>query len=216
MTPTPSVTSAVLPETLPILPLSGVVLLPRGHLPLNIFEPRYLALVEDALGQGRLIGLVQPSAIGPIPPLYKVGCAGRITSFSETEDGRFLLNVLGVCRFRVDKELPEKRGYRRVTSLWDDFLADMGPAENPDFDRTRLLAILRRFMQTQGLTADWDSVQAATGDELISMLCMATPLQANEKQALLEAPSLQKRAEMLMTLLEMSFLQQNPEDGARH
>lgn len=114
------------------MPLSGMLLLPRGRLPLNIYEPRYIAMVEDALGQGRLVGIIQPSLPedkAPVPPLYQVGCAGRIVSFSETDDGRFLINLHGVCRFSVEDELPQIRGYRRVKPEWKNFLSDIGPVE---------------------------------------------------------------------------------------
>jgi len=216
----PEITTAVLPEALPVFPLSGVVLMPRGKLPLNIFERRYLSLVEDALGKGRMIGLVQPSGEGgetvSPPALYQVGCAGRITSFSETDDGRFLINLLGVCRFRVEKELPVTNGYRVVKPDWESYLADMGPFENPDYDRDRLVNVLRTYFKTHGVMADWQVVQNTASEELLSSLAMVCPLPPNEKQALLEAPSLHARAELLISLLEMACLRQNDDEGARH
>lgn len=214
----PALSPSLLPELLPIFPLSGVVLLPHGKLPLNIFEARYLSLVEEALGKGRMIGLIQPSDEGTDshPSLYQVGCAGRIISFSETDDGRFLINLLGVCRFRVAKELPERRGYRIVKPDWEDFLADMGPFENPDYDRDRLTNILRTYFKTHGVMADWGVVQNTASEELVSSLAMICPLPPNEKQALLEAPSLHARAELLISLLEMACLHQDEGEVFRH
>lgn len=206
-----------LPDALPVFPLDGIILLPHGRLPLNIFEPRYVGLIEDALGRGRLVGIVQPSDEDGSPqPLYQVGCAGRIVSFAETEDGRFLVHLLGVCRFRIGQELPEAKGYRRVKPLWDDFLADMRPLETPDYDRERLMGVLRNYFKIQGVSADWGALQSAVGEELMSSLAMVCPLPNNEKQALLEAPSLKARAELLITLLEMACLRQSADEGAKH
>ncbi len=218
--PTPIATPpSALPDILPVLPLSGVLLLPRGRLPLNIFEPRYISLVEDALGQGRLIGIIQPSTPEdktPVPPLYQVGCAGRITSFNETDDGRFLINLYGVCRFSVLDELPLHRGYRRVKPDWQKYIADVGPLEEAPFDRTRLLGILRHYFKANGIGADWNAVQNTTGEMLISSLAMICPLEPSEKQALVEAPDLPSRAKLLTTLLEMACLPQQDPDSAKH
>ncbi len=214
----PAILSSILPENLPVFPLQGAVLFPRGHLPLNIFEPRYLSMIEDALGQGRMIGLAQPTSEGVDPaPLYKVGCLGRLVSFAETDDGRYLVDLLGVCRFKIAEELPETRGYRRVRPVWDDFLADMGPPETPDFDHGRLVTALQTFLKIQGLATDWALMQNAVGEEMLSMLAMACPLLPNEKQALLEAPSVRARADLLTTLLEMACLRQEGDgEGLRH
>ncbi len=212
--------SAALPSSLPIFPLSGALLLPRGRLPLNIFEPRYLAMVEDALGSGRLIGMVQPSGgenAELVPPVYQVGCAGRITSFTETEDGRFLINLLGLCRFRIAEELPMERGYRRAKPDWEKFLGDLDQGVDPDIDRDKLMHVLRGYFKLQGITADWNAVQNTPNDTLISSLAMICPLAANEKQALLEAPDLHERAELLMALLEMASMPQAEiETAAKH
>src|SRR5580698_5813033 len=131
----PAFAPSALPDVLPIFPLSGVLLLPRGRLPLNIFEPRYLAMIEGALANGRLVGMVQPSAADsqePLPPIYHIGCAGRITSFTETEDGRFLISLTGICRFTITEELPIEHGYRRVKPDWEGFLSDIGPAQDAE------------------------------------------------------------------------------------
>ena len=218
---TPNITPSALPETLPIFPLAGVLLLPRGRLPLNIFEPRYLAMIEAALGQGRLIGMVQPSAADtnePLPPIYHIGCAGRITSFTETEDGRFLINLTGICRFRITEELPLEHGFRRVKPDWEKYLSDIGPAEEAEIDREKLLGVLRGYFKMHGIAADWNAVQNTNNETLISSLAMICPLAANEKQALLEAPDLHKRGELLMALLEMASMPQavEVEGAARH
>src|SRR5436305_10701217 len=149
-----------LPLILPIFPLTGVLLLPRGRLPLNIFEPRYLAMTRDALAGERLIGMVQPSdpsASGSNPPVYPTGCAGRITSFSETEDGRFLITLTGTCRFRIREELPLLEGYRRIVPEWDEFIRDLESAPEPGFDRERLLRGLKTYFQQHQISADWDA-----------------------------------------------------------
>src|SRR6201997_1407718 len=150
-----------LPGILPIFPLSGVLLLPRGRLPLNIFEPRYLAMTRDALAGDRLIGMVQPSDpadLGRNPPVYPTGCAGRITSFSEAEDGRFLITLTGTSRFRIREELPLLEGYRRIVPDWQEFAQDVEGEEMPDFDRERLMRGLRAYFQQHQISADWDSI----------------------------------------------------------
>lgn len=216
-----SFTVAALPEVLPIFPLSSVVLLPHGRLPLNIFEPRYLSMIEDVLGQGRLIGMVQPNVPEGMeiqtPPFYKVGCAGRITSFTETEDGRFLIGLTGVCRFTVIDELPLDKLYRRARVDWTNFLTDLDAQDDNDIDRKRLMPVLQNYFKSQGIAADWNAVQNTPNDMLIASLVMMCPLAANEKQALLEAPDLRTRADMLASLLEMALMPQGEaETGVRH
>ncbi|MGE3622314.1 MAG: LON peptidase substrate-binding domain-containing protein [Bdellovibrionales bacterium] len=215
-----AITPSALPEILPIFPLSGVLLLPRGRLPLNIFEPRYLEMVEHALGHGRLIGMVQPSVAEgpePFPPVYHVGCAGRITSFSETEDGRFLINLTGTCRFRITEELPMERGFRRVKPNWEKFLNDLGAPDEAEIDREKLLGVLRGYFKQHSIAADWNAVQNTNNETLVSSLAMICPLASNEKQALLEADDLSARADLLMALLEMASMPQaEVETAARH
>src|SRR6201993_3239345 len=155
------VSRTALPSMLPIFPLTGVLLLPRGRLPLNIFEPRYLAMTRDALAGERLIGMVQPSDPGVAaenPPVYPTGCAGRITSFSETDDGRFLITLTGISRFRIREELPLLEGYRRVVPNWQEFARDIEGEEAPNFDRERLMRGLRSYFQQHQISADWDSI----------------------------------------------------------
>jgi Lon protease-like protein len=183
--------------------------LPRGKLPLNIFEPRYLAMTEDALKGDRLIGMVQPveeGAAGDQPPVFPVGCAGRITQFAETEDGRFLITLSGVCRFRIDRELPLFCGYRRVVSDFSAFQSDFEP-ESARLDRARLLTALRVYLKLQQLSADWESIESAPDERLVTSLAMICPFSCREKQALLESTCLEERARVLTTLLEMAVLQ---------
>jgi uncharacterized protein len=195
-----------LPDILPIFPLTGVLLLPRGQLPLNIFEPRYLAMTRDAMAGERLIGMVQPSD-PPIremnPSVYQTGCAGRITSFSETEDGRILITLTGVSRFRIKEELPLLSGYRRVVADWQDFAADCDTDE-AGFDRSRLTEGLRHFFIQRQVEANWEAINNAPGETLVTSIAMMCPFAPNEKQALLEAPTLGERAHLLSALIEMT------------
>jgi Lon protease-like protein len=212
--------AAALPATLPIFPLTGVLLLPRGRLPLNIFEPRYLAMTRDALAGERLIGMVQPSdpgASGSNPPVYPTGCAGRIISFAETEDGRFLITLTGTCRFRIREELPLLDGYRRVVPEWREFARDLESEDEAGFDRDRLMRSLRAYFQQHQISADWDAVTSVPGDRLVTSIAMTCPFEPSEKQALLEAPDLDERARLLTAIVEMAVLNRPSEGtGARH
>lgn len=199
---------ADLPETLAIFPLPGALMLPRGRLPLNIFEPRYLAMLDDALKtEHRLIGMVQPYESAETPPrLHQIGCAGRITSLSETEDGRYLIVLTGVSRFRITQELEGFSPYRRVDPDWADFAADLGSGEElPTWDREEFLVLLRRFFELANLSSDWDSMQEAEPEMLINSLSMMCPFALEEKQALLEAPRLSDRADTLTALLKFAI-----------
>jgi Lon protease-like protein len=213
-------TFETLPGDLPIFPLTGVVLLPRGKLPLNIFEPRYLALVEDALSSNRLIGMVQPSDSGRTsrnPAIFPLGCAGRISQFAETDDGRILITLTGVCRFAITQELEPRRGYRRVVPNWASYYEDCDP-EPPSgaVDRTRLITGLRTYFKLQELSANWDAIEATPDDRLITSLAMICPFGPTEKQALLEAKDLEERARALIALIEMAVLEGGTAEGARH
>ena len=209
-------TGDALPDILPIFPLTGVLLLPRGRLPLNIFEPRYLAMFRDAMAGERLIGMIQPSG-PPVremnPAVYPMVCAGRITSFSETEDGRFLVALTGVSRFRVRQELPLLSGYRRVVVEWDEFAGDRAPDE-AGFDRSRLTQGLRTFFQQRQLQADWTAIEQAPGEHLVTSIAMMCPFAPNEKQALLEAKTLDERARLLTALIEMTVSAPGPDPEA--
>jgi Lon protease-like protein len=206
-----------LPDTLPIFPLSGVLLLPGGKLPLNVFEPRYLAMVFDALAGHRMIGMVQPVQPGGFagdgmptedgrPKVHKVGCAGRIVSFNETEDGRLLLALSGVSRFEIVRELEMAQGgYRRVSTVFSPYRADLDHAdETVDLDRERLMAGLAAFFRSRNLSTDWDAVKQAADTNLVSSLSMVLPFGPSEKQALLEAADATARAKLLVAFLEMN------------
>ncbi len=205
-----------LPPVLRVFPLAGALLLPEGRLPLNIFEPRYLALVEDSLAQGRLFGMIQPSGPardGAEPPLYETGCAGRIVSFSETGDGRFLITLGGVCRFRMEAELEGARGYRRVAADWKPFIADLDPPGEIKLDRKRLLAALRTFLKLHEMEVDWEAVEGSKDAVLSIALPMSCPFEPREKQALLECPDAEARGSMLIALLEMGVAERRGGSG---
>ena len=207
-----------LPRGLPIFPLTGVLLLPRGRLPLNIFEKRYLAMFDDALGGDRLIGMIQPSdahAGDPSPALFSVGCAGRITSFSESGDGRYLVALDGVARFKIAGELPLHRGYRRVTPDWSPFGADL-EEDNGTVDRHRLIELLQAYFRQQSLSANWDAIGQAPDERLVTSLAMICPFRPAEKQALLEAGCLSERARLMMSLLEIAIAGHGEDDRPRH
>jgi len=197
-----------LPALIPVFPLDGALLLPRGQLPLNIFEPRYLAMVEDALAAGRAFGMIQPDEHRPSavagPALYSIGCLGRVCSFSETDDGRFLVTLAGVSRFAVAEELQPRRGYRRVRADFARFLADRAPIQpDPRLDRPALLAALRRYFDRHGFDANWEAVEQMADDALVMTLSMVCPFAVPEKQALLEAPTPVERAQVLLALLQI-------------
>ena len=196
-----------LPNALDVFPLTGVLLLPRGHVPLNVFEPRYLALVDAALAGTRLIGLIQPTQNEEKilkPALSAIGCAGRITSYRESEDGRYLITLSGICRFRVIEELDTFEPYRRVTVDFVPFLDDLVVADESDFPRERLLAALKDYLSRRDLKADWKSVIGAPPETLVNALAMLCPFEPAEKQALLEAPGWAERVDTLVALLEMA------------
>ena len=206
-----------MPGVIPVFPLPGALLLPRGQMPLNIFEPRYLAMVDDALRDGhRLIGMIQPDVAhaGSIdkPSLYKIGCVGRITQLAESGDGRYLIELTGVARFRVEEELKVATPYRqcRVTyaPFADDFIARKG--ENA-VDRAALLAALTDFLKGNDLKADWEGIERAPNEALVNALSMMSPYGTAEKQALLEAPDLKTRAEALIAITEIELAKKNTE-----
>jgi Lon protease-like protein len=209
-----------LPEIIPVFPLPGALLLPRGQMPLNIFEPRYLAMVDDALRDGhRLIGMIQPDAAHPAPDedkpnLFKIGCVGRITQLAESGDGRYLLQLTGVARFRIEQELDVLTAYRqcRVTfaPFADDFVARKG---EETVDRDALLAALTEFLKANNLKTDWSSIESAPNEALVNALAMMSPYSVAEKQALLEAPDLKSRAEILIAATEIELAKKNSSGG---
>ena len=197
-----------LPHVIPIFPLPGVLLLPRGRLPLNIFEPRYLEMTQDAMASHKMIGMIQPAdpqAKLDTPEVYPVGCIGRITSFSETPDNRFLITLTGVCRFAIAREL-EQDGllYRRVRADYSRFAGDLPEPAPLTVDRGSLLPALRAYFDHQGLTADWDAIERASDEALVTCLAMACPFEPGEKQALLECPSETELVAMMQALFEMA------------
>jgi Lon protease-like protein len=205
-----------LPASLPIFPLTGVLLLPRGRLPLNVFEPRYLAMTEDAIAADRLIGIIQPSVERPTgaePPIYRTGCVGRITSFAE-EDHRYLITLSGICRFDVLDDRLTPRGYRRVTPHWSPYLGDFQEAPDGAADRQRLIAGLKIFFKRHGIKADWDTIADTPDERLVTSLAMICPFGPAEKQTLLQARDAAERARLLTGLIEMAILDPSPEgDG---
>ncbi|MEA2976626.1 MAG: uncharacterized protein QOF19_2146 [Alphaproteobacteria bacterium] len=209
---------ADLPEVIPVFPLPGALLLPRGQLPLNIFEPRYLAMIDDSLRDGhRLIGMIQPDATHPgsadKPNLYKVGCVGRITQIAETGDGRYVLQLTGIARFRIEEELTVSTDYRQYRVTYqpyrDDFTARKGEEA---VDRARLLEALSAFLKVNDLKADWEGIEKAPNEALVNALSMMSPYGPAEKQALLEAPDLKTRAEILVALTEMELAKTDASD----
>ncbi|MCR9124817.1 MAG: LON peptidase substrate-binding domain-containing protein [Rhodobacteraceae bacterium] len=207
---------ADLPETIPVFPLPGALLLPRARLPLHLFEPRYLQMFEDSLkSPTRLIGMVQPNAIAGRDKnaLHRIGCAGRITQFSETEDGRYLITLSGISRFRVVKEVAGFSPYRRCEVAWTGFERDLGAAEDDaGFDRPSFLDLLGRYFEARQLSTDWDSLKDAENELLINSLSMLLDFEPEDKQALLEAPSLSTRRETLVTLIEYTLRGGNSEE----
>jgi len=197
-----------LPRTLPIFPLAGVAVLPDAELPLNIFEPRYLNMVEDVFKTDHLLGMVQPrlEGAGEPPPVYRVGCAGRITAYRETEDGRILLTLTGICRFDIEEELPGIRGYRVVVPDWSRFRSDLDQAASGPAlpDRDAFLAALRRYFQVTGLAVDTEALTRLPGQALIDRLATVLPLEPAEKQAVVEAVTPAGRAQALLAALEIA------------
>ena len=196
-----------LPSEFPVFPLQGALLLPHGKLPLNIFEKRYLAMVEDALAGQRMFGMIQPDSrhndIATGAALFGVGCLGRLSSFSETEDGRYLIAVSGIIRFDVINELDIRRGYRRVTADFSRFSGDLEPPDNIMPQRDGLLTALRAYFTANGFDANWDAIEGMGNAELVVTLCMVCPFGPVEKQALLEASTMSVRIDALMALLQM-------------
>jgi Lon protease-like protein len=207
-----------LPTTIPVFPLSAALLLPGGRMPLNIFEPRYLQMIDNAMCGSRLVGMLQPSLDGALrpdgePEICQVGCIGRITSLAETGDGRYLVSMQGVCRFRVAEELSVKTPFRqcRITPFVGDLDENQGGGE---IDRPALLKAFRSYLEANELEADWDSVSRADNAMLVNALSMMAPYGPAEKQALLEAPDLKTRAETLIALTEMAVARDNDDFGS--
>jgi hypothetical protein len=198
-----------LPAEIPVFPLAGAILLPRGELPLTIFEPRYLAMVEQAMAQSRLIGMIQPDDSRPEgaygPALFEVGCVGRITQFAETGDGRLLITLTGVARFRTRQEVPTRAPFRVCRVAFEPFLSDFVEEACGAERREALVDALRRFSKARRIDVDWASVEQASGESLVNALSMICPFDPAEKQALVEAPSVDDRAAALVAMADMAL-----------
>lgn len=210
-----------LPAVIPVFPLAGVLLLPRGDLPLNIFEPRYLQMIDDVLAGDRVIGMIQPR-LGPDgpdeaerPELAEIGCAGRLTALQETGDGRYLITLTGIGRFRVVSEEAGGTPYRRCRIDAREFAADFVPNRGEDaVDRQRLLETFRAFLDANGMETDWEAINRASNETLVNALAMLSPYGPREKQALLEAGDLGTRSEVLIAVTEMALAREGGEPGS--
>ena len=211
--------SADLPENIPVFPLAGALLLPRGQLPLNIFEPRYLEMIDDSLRDGhRLIGMIQPdvfhSADEAKPKLFRVGCVGRITQLAEAGDGRYILELTGITRFKVIEEIAVQTAYRQCKVDYFPYLDDFTARKGEEaVDREALLAVLTDFLKANNLKVDWEGVESAPNEALVNALAMMSPYGTPEKQALLEAPDLKSRAEILVAVTEMELAKKTAGGG---
>jgi Lon protease-like protein len=205
-----------LPQVIPVFPLDGALLLPGGELPLQIFEPRYLNMVDDAMAGDRMIGMVQtrPGGDRARPNLAHVGCAGRITAFSETSDGRYLITLTGVCRFQVGEELAAASPYRQVRADYEPYADDIAEADAQPagFDRHRFAKALKRYLNRRELDIDWETAETAPLDSLVTSLAMGLPFEPAEKQALLEAAGMTERCEALTALLEIDSLERDDDE----
>jgi len=208
--------AADLPQVIPIFPLDGAVLLPGGELPLQIFEPRYLNMVDDAMAGDRIIGMVQtrPGGDRARPNLASVGCAGRITAYAETADGRYLITLTGICRFRTGDELAVRTPYRQIRAEFEPFAADLSSIEDatPKLDRNRFARALKRYLNRRDLDIDWETASGAPVESLVTSLAMGLPFEPAEKQALLEAAGLPERFDALTALLEIDALQDGDDE----
>ncbi len=208
-----------LPGTVPLFPLAGALMLPRGRLPLNIFEPRYIQMIDDCLtSRHRMIGMVQPGHSDEEaghPSLQEVACVGRLSGFQEAEDDRYLITLTGVCRCKITSELDAMTPYRQARVDYTDFAADLAPAEDGDkINRPRLLELLREYLDTNNMDADWKMINSTGGEELVNFLSMISPFGPLEKQALLEAKTCVERTDILIALVEMVLAKPDPSADA--
>jgi Lon protease-like protein len=212
---------ADLPQRIPVFPLSRAILLPRARLPLNIFEPRYLQMVEDVMSTSRVLGMVQPeggdeeSPVARTAPLRRIGCTGRITSYEERDDGRFLISLTGIARFALTDEVMLTKPYRICTVSYERFLSDfVAGAGEEEVDRESLLRSLKAYLEARSLQADWSAIGKTPTEALVNSLAIASPYGREEKQALLEAPDLKTRADMLVALAEMEIAASTRNSGS--
>lgn len=203
-----------LPQVIPVFPLDGVLLLPRGQLPLNIFEPRYLNMIDDVMAGERLIGMVQTVGGSRARPLLApVGCVGRVTAYAETSDGRYLITLTGICRFNLRDELPSQLPYRQVKADYEAWAADLNtPEEDGEFAREPLLAALKAYLNRRSLDVDWETARDAPHEALVNSLAMALPFESAAKQALLEASDLDARTGVLTALLAIGAAEDDDEE----
>lgn len=212
-----------LPAVIPVFPLAGALLLPRGQLPLNVFEPRYLAMVDAVLGGERVIGVVQPRfdldevRLEDRPPLCTIGCAGRVTAFQETDDGRYIINLTGISRFRILSEVENETPFRMCAITAEPFAEDFNPeaAEGGPIDRSTLIETFRAYLDANEMETDWPSVERASNEVLVNALSMMSPYGPAEKQALLEAPDLKARSETLIAITEVALVRADRDGQAR-
>jgi Lon protease-like protein len=209
-----------LPLEIPIFPLPSALLLPAGQLPLNIFEPRYIAMINHALATPtRLIGMVQPAekpvAGNPVPDLFRVGCAGRIAFFQESDDGRYVIALKGVSRFKINNASLHDSGFRTATVDWNEFANDLR-IDLSTFDRRPLMEVLRRYFDLKGFDTDWTQIEKSDNQQLLATLSMVCPFETVEKQALLEAESMVNRADLLIAMMEMALHEETGDHDARH
>ena len=207
-----------LPKIVPIFPLPGAVVLPGVQLPLNIFEPRYLNMVRQALADQHIIGMVQPAAgdAETSDAIHRIGCAGRITSYSETHDGRIVLVLTGFCRFRVLEEVESLAGFRRVLVSWEEFAGDYNSDQPKLFDRELFIGSLRSFCTRRQVEIPWDDIASMADDDMVNLLCAHLPLDVGDKQALIETVALQERATLMRGLMDMSALSSSDGTLQRH
>lgn len=206
-----------LPDILPIFPLGGVLLLPGGNLPLNIFEPRYLAMTEAALKSHRMIGMIQPAeGKSHSGPVHKIGCAGKITEFIETEDGRYLIKLTGISRYKIKEEITSISGYRQIKPSWKPFEDDLDIKTCLGLDRERLRKLLLHYFEKEGMDCNWKAIEDTHDNKLITCLAMACPLSAEDKQQLLEAECCKTRAELFYKMLEVAICTEDSCTGHHH
>ena len=211
-----------LPTEIPIFPLTGALLLPRGRMPLNIFEPRYVQMVDDCLAGSRVIGMIQPdlaldeATVDPVPALCQIGCAGRLVAYQESGDGRYLVTLTGIVRFAIDREVETDKPYRMCRISTEPFMSDYTPHLGEDaVDRSALLDTFRAYLDANNLDTDWDSLDKASNEALVNALAMMSPYGPAEKQALLEAPDLKSRAETLIAITEIDLARNGDDNVSR-
>ena len=206
---TKKITYKELPDILPIFPLPGVILLPKGNLPLNIFEPRYISMVEDALGNNRIIGMIQPNPGSKKDNgLYPIGCASKIISFSETSDNRYLIELKGIIRFRIFKEVDTIRGYRNIIPVWESFKQDLS-INSEKFNIDGLLELLKKYFNNNNINVDSEELHKVPADQIISAIPQICSFQNSEKQAILEAKTDKERVDVIISLLKMNLLDES-------